>query len=311
MASNIIPVGMLGVSSPPYGHETRVQRGGIGAQGACARCELFSSVAPGGPLGAAAEDAAGPEPESRPIPGHPAGHLLRRGRPPRGPVAGWGKANDSIVCQLQIKLPQNRYCHEVGGAHPELRMEVTSILPTSPGQMVESLRVVGDFSSEGLLDEIRKCPAVKSVELSGGVPGEAVFTITGPICPVVAAHRALGIPPAVPFVIEGGYKTVIIAASAEKVRQFYLRLRAHYPDVQIKSIRRSAMVGPKGILTRHQVDIFRTALYAGYWDIPRRITMTELAQMLSLSKATMSQSLATIEHKLLHEVRVDLLGTVA
>ncbi len=51
-------------------------------------------------------------------------------------------------------------------------------------------------------------------------------------------------------------------------------------------------------MTAVQRAMFRQALERGYFDVPRRITLTQLARELSRSKSTVSMTLATVERKL-------------
>jgi len=49
------------------------------------------------------------------------------------------------------------------------------------------------------------------------------------------------------------------------------------------------------MLTPKQRLIFDSALNEGYWDTPRRITLSDLAELLGLSKSTLSVHLHKIE----------------
>ena len=49
------------------------------------------------------------------------------------------------------------------------------------------------------------------------------------------------------------------------------------------------------MLTPRQRLIFDSALNEGYWDTPRRITLSALAELLGLSKSTLSVHLHKIE----------------
>ena len=49
------------------------------------------------------------------------------------------------------------------------------------------------------------------------------------------------------------------------------------------------------MLTPKQRQIFDSALNEGYWDTPRRITLSDLAGFMGLSKSTLSVHLHKIE----------------
>jgi DNA-binding CsgD family transcriptional regulator len=64
------------------------------------------------------------------------------------------------------------------------------------------------------------------------------------------------------------------------------------------------MGDPAGKLTDRQIEILRTALAAGYYDIPRRATQRDLAAELGLSRGTIGDHLRRIEVKIIRAIIV-------
>lgn len=64
------------------------------------------------------------------------------------------------------------------------------------------------------------------------------------------------------------------------------------------------MDDPAGQLTDRQKEILRTALAAGYYDIPRRATQRDLAAELGLSRGTIGDHLRQIEAKIIRAIIV-------
>jgi hypothetical protein len=60
------------------------------------------------------------------------------------------------------------------------------------------------------------------------------------------------------------------------------------------------------MLTPRQRLIFDSALNEGYWDTPRRITLSALAELLGLSKSTISVHLHKIEGIVLNSFADDV-----
>ena len=61
---------------------------------------------------------------------------------------------------------------------------------------------------------------------------------------------------------------------------------------------------PVGQLTDRQIKILRTALAAGYYDIPRRATQRDLAAELELSRGTIGDHLRRAEAKIIRSIIV-------
>ena len=58
----------------------------------------------------------------------------------------------------------------------------------------------------------------------------------------------------------------------------------------------------KANLTERQEQIIQKAYSFGYIKYPRGITLAELAKLLKISKATLSQTLRTVEHKAIQQL---------
>jgi predicted DNA binding protein len=54
------------------------------------------------------------------------------------------------------------------------------------------------------------------------------------------------------------------------------------------------------LLTPRQREVFEIASREGYWDVPRRINLTELAGLLEVAKSTLSDQLQRIESAVFH-----------
>ncbi|MHA1370965.1 MAG: helix-turn-helix domain-containing protein, partial [Promethearchaeota archaeon] len=54
----------------------------------------------------------------------------------------------------------------------------------------------------------------------------------------------------------------------------------------------------KSLLTKKQESILHTAFEFGYYDVPRRITLSELAEKFNISPSAMSESIRRIHRKL-------------
>ena len=87
------------------------------------------------------------------------------------------------------------------------------------------------------------------------------------------------------------------------------RLIAGFPEEVDVTLERAGeyqphMVDPAGQLTDRQKEILRTALAAGYYDIPRRATQRDLAAELGLSRGTIGEHLRRAEAKIIRSVIV-------
>ncbi|EQD61199.1 Bacterio-opsin activator, HTH domain protein [mine drainage metagenome] len=71
------------------------------------------------------------------------------------------------------------------------------------------------------------------------------------------------------------------------------------PEATLEAVRHTDPTRASGRLTPHQEDLLKRAMAAGYFEVPRQITLTALSQRLGLAPSTLSETLAKVEKKLL------------
>lgn len=210
-----------------------------------------------------------------------------------------------VLCKLSVPLPVGvSYLQRVSVAHPAAVFEVQAIIPTQDGRIWTSLRISSPTDIERLLQDIESSPDVQGVDVIGrDVEGATLHVVADLHEPNVFLKAiGLGLIPEFPTFVKAGHFTPIVAAKESTVMTLYDQFRNDFPGTTILSIRKETMEGMKQLLTPHQLDIFRTALASGYWDVPRRISITMLASVLGVSKSTLSKTLAIVESKLMHNV---------
>ena len=80
------------------------------------------------------------------------------------------------------------------------------------------------------------------------------------------------------------------------------RLRDDSIPYRVKSTRSTGT----RMLTPRQRIVFDSAMNEGYWDSPRRITLSALANLLNVSKSTLSVQLHKIEGVVLNSFADDV-----
>ncbi len=211
-----------------------------------------------------------------------------------------------VVCRLRIPLRKGQsYIQTVPEAYPDMLVEVLSYLPVDPDEVMMDLRLKGDVPMEEVLEKIRSSSEVRSLEVLGrGVQGVKLRVRSRFSNPsVIKTAIELKLLPDFPAYVKAGDVTTVVVSTAEAIRKLYRLMRERFPGTIIESIRSEGLDAVRGSLTPHQVEIFQTAISSGYWDVPRRANLSDLAATLHVSKSTLSETLATVENKLLHEMK--------
>ena len=103
--------------------------------------------------------------------------------------------------------------------------------------------------------------------------------------------RDAGVIPHSPFEVRDGWVDWTIECTSEKSKELIQSLQDFDIPYRVISTRATG----SRMLTPKQRLIFDSALNEGYWDTPRRITLSDLAELLGLSKSTISVHLHKIE----------------
>jgi predicted DNA binding protein len=101
-----------------------------------------------------------------------------------------------------------------------------------------------------------------------------------------------------PQTVANGRYLVEVAAPVSRLRELVKGLRRISDHVEVLRFGHDPMRSFPPTLTSHQHFFLRQALDAGYFDVPRRVTLTGLAARLHRSKSSLSQTLARIEREL-------------
>lgn len=206
----------------------------------------------------------------------------------------------SSICRLRVPLPDSAWIAAFSRENPDVRIEVLGRLDVERGRSLTELRlhVPGPGPWRGA---VRALPRVDEVEELGGGPTEVNLRVVHRTSGFVPIFRALHLIRRFPFTIEGGVASWVVIAPERKIRALLERVRAKAPAAALESIRQAGPAGTGDLLTPRQSELLRRSMAAGYFEVPRRLTLTELAGQLGMAVSSLSEALAIIEKKLLEK----------
>lgn len=209
-------------------------------------------------------------------------------------------APPTLVCRLRVPLPEEAWIRKFSVTHPEITIEILGHLTSGRGEATVALSLRGERGDQMRAD-IEGISGVREVEVVVTHAGSTEYRVVHTTPSLLPNLASLHLMPRFPFVIRAGQAIWVVAASEDRIRELYAHLKASSPGVLIESLRHPHESGDLGLLTPRQRAIFDRAMAEGYFEVPRRVTLTELATALGVAKSTLSESLATIERKILKE----------
>jgi len=206
--------------------------------------------------------------------------------------------NGLFVATLRIRIPRELWTSVFSVAHPSLALEALNRTDVSKDVSVSDYWIGGQPPGVWAR-EIAGSPDVLKVDSLAEVGGGCLYRVTYRNPPIIYLYRELGMPMQFPLRLQGGFirwEVVARRSDFEKVLRF---ARERDPDLQVLSIRRRSLRSHLPMLTEAQHELLVQAMAAGYFAVPRGITLTNLAARLGRSKSSVSESIAVIEKKLL------------
>jgi len=229
---------------------------------------------------------------------------LHRPESPSGPAAkkftglGAPPIEDRFaVVKVRFEIPHEVFLYTISRAHPEL----VGTIPTS--QNLPDGRVLAEFDVAGphaydLGQEIGDLPGVLAVTRLTPSGQLTRFNVVLKEPSYIHLANELEVLLRYPRLVENGEYTVEVAARLSQLRKLVDGLRQISPFVRVLRFSADPMRSSPHRLSPHRSALLRQALSAGYFDVPRRITLTGFAHRLGRSKSSVSRALALIEKEL-------------
>jgi hypothetical protein len=201
------------------------------------------------------------------------------------------------VCRLRIPLPDSAWIARFSRDHPDVGVEVLSRLDLGARRSLSEVRLhvpePGPWA-----DEIGSLDQVEEAELLLSGPGETRLRVVHRTSPLVPIFRELRLMRRFPFTIRGGEASWVVVATEPKIRRLVERLSERAPGVLIEAVQHSEGATEEETLTPRQTELLQRAIASGYFDVPRKITLTRLAAQEGMAISSLSQALAIVEKKL-------------
>jgi HTH DNA binding domain len=203
-----------------------------------------------------------------------------------------------FLAVLRIRIPRTLWTGGFSSAHPELRIDVLNRVEVTPDISVSDHWISG--GPPGVwAKEIARYPDILSVDPFAEVGDGSLYRIKYRNPPVIYLYRRLNLPLHFPLRVQAGYIGWEIAARYSEFQLILKHARKADPSAQILSIRHGPLRSYLPLLSEPQRRLLTDAMAAGYFAVPRGITLTDLARQLNRSKSGISEALALIEKKLL------------
>jgi predicted DNA binding protein len=210
------------------------------------------------------------------------------------------------VYRVVAPLSKDGWGYHFTRAHPSLRVEILNRVEISDDVLLSEVRMLGP----GAFDwpaESRRFPSVTHVESHPEGPDSVVYRVTYRAPHIHAITRKHGVLKRYPIIVQNGVSQFETFAGPRQMQAYLRELTDRVGPSHVGSVQQGTVSTQSLGLTPGQVTIFQEAVKAGFFQVPRLVTLTGLAERLSRSKSTISTALVRIRKKLAESaLQVDL-----
>ena len=191
--------------------------------------------------------------------------------------------------RIEVRLPNGHWAGDVSRNHPSTLLRIDEHMALTKGQGTGLISSTEDLSMilvahSGVADfeVVENNRYHVTINAGGG----------GFLKPLLE----LQVIPKTPFSIRDGWVDWIIECDRDKMRDLIERFKEENIPYRLVSTRSSS----SRLLTERQRQVYDIALREGFYDAQRKITLTTLAELLGVSKSTLSAQLQRVESTVMH-----------
>jgi predicted DNA binding protein len=201
------------------------------------------------------------------------------------------------TAKLRITLPEDVWISAVSTAHPDAEFRVLAAFPAEETG-VGLLEISAD-DLPAVVAAMDEREDISRLDLQQASEDSALveFETTAPL--LLFSVQESGLPLELPFTIADGEAEVELTASRDRLSAFTTQLQAFGMQFDVEYVRE--MVNSESLLTQRQRELLHTAVEEGYYDTPRKCSLTELAEEAGVAKSTASETLHRVEEKIVKE----------
>jgi len=204
--------------------------------------------------------------------------------------------------RLLVDLPDGPWIADVSREFPDAGFRVLAAVPGESAGF--ALVRVTARDADAVLSAMEGHDALTAVSVMARGDGVVTARVETDAPLLLLATKRSGLPIEMPLDIEDGVAEVEVTGEHERVAEMGRRLREVGLECEVGRVRQR--VNPARLLTDRQRELLLAAVDLGYYDVPRRATLTEVADHVGIAKSTCSETLQRVQRTVIREFVDDL-----
>ncbi|MFD1562632.1 helix-turn-helix domain-containing protein [Haloarchaeobius amylolyticus] len=199
--------------------------------------------------------------------------------------------------EIRITIPDRIWIGELSREYPNAVFEILTAFPKEMGGV--ALTEVTHSDIGAVVRTMDNYDDVTNIDLLQRTDDSVLiqFETSSPI--LLFPVREAGTPLELPFTVSDGAVDWEITAARERLSLLADQLREFDISFDVKSV--THRIETTQLLSDKQTTLVQRAIELGYYDTPRRVTLTELADDVDIAKSTCSETLHRAEEKIIKQ----------
>jgi len=204
------------------------------------------------------------------------------------------------LARVKIKFPEQIWISEIFKNYPDIKMEISHFLPYDLEKSIgNSLIEIMHYNIDSIIEEISNHPSVFELSVLEKEENKVKFNVKTKDPYLLYAIIKCGVLVDFPVRVEDGFAYWRLISSRDRIDQLLTLFEQKNINFELLRIGISPynFEDDKSKLTFNESNILDKAISLGFFEIPRKISLEELANQMGKSKSALSVMLRKIIKK--------------
>ncbi|MDG5777243.1 helix-turn-helix domain-containing protein [Haloarculaceae archaeon H-GB1-1] len=197
--------------------------------------------------------------------------------------------------RLTLTVPDGVWIGDLSRSHPAVEFRVLAALADDDAGV--GLVELSGPDLDAALDAFADFESVTDVEVLQRDDGTALVQFETSEYVLLLPAQGSRVPLEMPFTIREGEATWEVTAPRDRLSTLGEQLDYFGISYTVEFVRQHVAEEP--LLTDRQLDLLVTAVDLGYYDTPRRCSLTDVAEAVGIAKSTCSETMHRAESKVI------------
>ena len=210
------------------------------------------------------------------------------------------ETSKTSLARVKIKFPEQLWISEIFKKFPDVKMEISHFLPYDLEKSIGNSAIeIMHYNIDKIIEEIRNHPSVFEFSILEKEESRVNFNIKTKDPYLLYAIIKCGVLIDFPVRVEDGYAFWRLISSRQRIDQLLSIFEKKKIDFELLRIGNSPykIEDDKNSLTLDELNKLDRAISLGFFEIPRKISLEELANQMGKSKSALSVMLRKIIKK--------------